>query len=215
MGHPAALFYEVTVFGGLAVLEEAPGLHGGNALVEVDIGDHDRLLAAGKFGCHLAPGVHAEAPAVERDPVLLSHAVDPEDEQVVGEGIGAYRPLPETVRLDRCGCWREHELGAPERKDPAALGKEVVPADLDADPALRRLENGDPGISGGKIELFAIEGKIGKMQFAVDAEQFAAIKDRGAVEVFGADGLEERDNEHGPGLLGNLLEPAEGLAERA
>src|SRR3990172_6420071 len=97
------LLHQVAILAGLAVLEEPPGLRGRSALRKVDIGKNNRLLAAGKFGCHLAPGVHAEAPAVERNAVLLPHTVDPEDEHIVGEGIGAYGALPEAVRVERRG----------------------------------------------------------------------------------------------------------------
>ncbi len=191
------------------MLEKSPGLSCRIALFGIDVRENNGLFSACELRDHLAPGIDAEASAIEGDPLLLAHTVHPEDEDVVRKSIGRNCSFPQAMGVERGSRGREHDLGAFERQNARALGKQIVPADLNADPPLRRFEYGDAGIAGRKIEAFPVEVQIGKMYLAINAEHFPTVDDGSAVIVLFAYGFEERNDENGPCFFRELLETTE------
>src|SRR3990172_8808236 len=117
MTRKGILLHQLPVLPGPAVPEEAPGFQSLSALFGVNVGKDDGLFAPGKLRDHLAPGARAEAPAVETEPVFPAYSIDPEDEHIVGKGIGGDGVLPEAVGLLRRCCGSENDLGAFERSE--------------------------------------------------------------------------------------------------
>ena len=114
----------------------------------------------------------------------------------------------------RCQCSRESSGGAGggslpmavgyssssapmQRHDARALGKPLIPADADAEPAVTRMPDPKPGVARAEIELLLIARAVRDMRLAVDAESPAVgIEHRQRIEIDIAGALEEADRQH-------------------
>src|SRR5919106_5307575 len=128
-----------------AVAVERPELADLVDHVEVELA-HDELLVtvAGGPADDLAPGVDEVAGAVEVVVAVLLDAdpVDSGDEVLVGHGCRRLLELPQVGRQPAAGGRRVvDKLGAGQAECPPTLREVAVIADVDADPADRRVEN--------------------------------------------------------------------------
>src|SRR3974390_1464553 len=95
------LLDELPVRVGPAVAEELPGLADLEDLVEVEVGDDERVLVPGSYRFHLTPRVAEVRLAVELAHVpglFLADAVDRADEVLVGDRVRGLLELPEILR---------------------------------------------------------------------------------------------------------------------
>src|SRR5439155_9797257 len=94
-------------------------------------------------------------------------------------------------------CWIKNDLGAAQRGETCCLGVPLVPANADADFAVRCLPCLKSQVPGCEIKLFVIQRVIRDVHLAIFAEQFSVCVDycRGIVVNAGAAFLEKRSEE--------------------
>src|SRR5262249_47259261 len=133
------------------------------------------VLVARALGDDLAARRGEVALAVEladRPGLLDADAVDRADPVAVGDGVRGLLELPEVLREpgDRRARIQD-ELGAVQAEEPRPLGEVTVVADVDADRAPGRLEDGVTHVPGLEVELLPEARRaVGNVLLAVLAE---------------------------------------------
>src|SRR3989304_9039662 len=166
---------EGTVGVGATIAEELPDRADLLDQVEVEVGDHDRVLVARALDQDLPPRVAEVALAVEladAPRLLVADAVDGADEGAVRDRVGGLLQLPEVLAEARHrGRGVEDDLRAAQAQRARALREVAVVADVDADLPVGGLEHGIPEVSGAEVELLPEAGlAVGDVGLAVLAE---------------------------------------------
>ena len=165
----------------------------------------------------LAARVDEVAGAVEVVVAVLLHAhpVDRGDEVLVGHRGRGLLELPQVGRQAPAGGRRVvDDLRAREPQRAPALGEVPVVADVDADPADGGVPHRPAQVAGPEVELLPEALHLRDVVLAVLAEHRAVGVDHrgGVVVVARVLDLEDRHDQHHPGLAGQRLHPLHGGA---
>jgi hypothetical protein len=202
---------------------------GGVYLLQVDLNEEGGLLVWGRLSDDFAGGAGDEALAPELDAVSTgggfeTGAVDGGHIATIGDGMGALCGLPGRVLLGSKGGFLggvpayggrvKEDLSPLECGEACGFGKPLIPTDEHAEAAVAGGERAEAEVAGGEVELFVVEGVVGDVHLAVDAEEIAVGVDDGRgvmVETRGA--LFEQGNDDDDAMFaGDVLEGAGGGA---
>src|SRR5262249_19978293 len=136
-------------------------------LLELDLADEQRLLVLVRLRETLAVRVDDLAPAAELAPALLADAVRGQEVDPVLGGARDRDQLGLDLRRHREVGRMGDDVGALERQRPRDLGEAEVVADLDPDPAERRLEDRERVARDDE----AVDAEEGKVRLAIAADQ--------------------------------------------
>src|SRR6185369_11038800 len=140
-----------------AIAEELPGVPHFSNHVEIQIGNHQRVLVARRLRDYLAAWIAEIALTVELADVpglLVAHPVYRAHEVPVRHGVRGLFQLPEIFRETSDGRrWVEDDFGAAQSQGARAFREVAVIADVDADARIGSVECRVSEIARAKIEF--------------------------------------------------------------